>query len=49
MAASRTPDGFSKAHIKFSMHIHPLKVNNENVETNYDICSKLKIEKLERI
>ena len=44
----RTPDGFSKGNIKFSMHIHALKINNKNVKA-YDICSKLIIKKLERI
>ena len=30
------------------MHIHSLKVNNKNEETNYGVCSKLIIKKLER-
>ena len=38
-----------KSNIKFSMHIHSIKVNNKNMETNYDICSKLIRKKLERL
>ena len=47
MAASKEHQmvGFSKGNIKFSMHIHSLKVNNKIVETNY-VCSKLMINKL---
>ena len=40
---------FFKGNIKFSMRIHSLKVNKKNMKTNYDICSKLIIKKLERI
>ena len=50
MAASKEHQMvFTKGNIKFSMHIHPLKVNNKNGETYYDFCSKLIIRKLERI
>ena len=50
MAASlRTPGGFFKSGIKFSTHIHQLKVNNKNIETKHDICSRLTIKKFERI
>ena len=29
--------------IKFSTHIHPLKVNNKSIEIKYDICSRLNV------
>ena len=29
--------------IKFSSHIHPLKVNNKSVEIKHDICSRLNV------
>ena len=29
--------------IKFSTHIHPLKVNNKSIEIKHDICSRLNV------
>ena len=44
MAASlRIPGGFLVSRIKFSTHIHALKVNNKSIEIKHDICSKLHV------
>ena len=39
----RTPGGFLMSRIKFSSHIHLLKVSNKITETKDDICSRLNV------
>ena len=34
---------FLMSRIKFSTHIHPLKVNNKSIEIKHDICSRLNV------
>ena len=34
---------FLMSRIKFSTHIHPLKLNNKSIEIKHDICSRLNI------